>query len=185
MRDTLILNLDGMPLSIVPISALNWQESVTLEWLDRVDVLDSYDDWIVRSPSIEMNVPSVMMLHKYVKVARVIKFSRFNVFLRDEFRCQYCGWNGADKPFELTLDHVIPRHHGGTTRWDNVVASCQDCNLRKSHYLKKPNILPYHPNYWDMVGKRKKHPIVVPHKSWFKWLGWDENLIALKPPKTI
>ena len=126
---TLILNKDGSPLSIVPLSSLSWQEAVKVEWLDRATVLDEYEDWVVRSPSIEMNVPAVLMLHDFVKVSRVIKFSRYNVFLRDEFKCQYCGFNGAHNIKDLTIDHVHPRHHGGKTHWHNFVAACETCNF--------------------------------------------------------
>lgn len=181
MSNTLILNRDGGPLSIVPLSALPWQEAIKIEWLDRADVLEIYPDWVVRSPSVEMEVPAVMMLREFVKVSRIIKFSRYNVFLRDEFKCQYCGWDGSSQPYKLTLDHVNPRYHGGTTRWDNVVAACVPCNLEKAHHKHmQPNKKPYHPTYWDMVEKRKKFPVAVPHKSWLPYLGWDEKLVAIK-----
>jgi len=181
MSNTLILNADGAPLSVVPLSALHWHDAVSMEWQDRADTLEMYEDWIVRSPSVEMAVPAVMMLRTFVKVSRVIKFSRYNVFLRDDFKCQYCGKDFTAKPYDITLDHVVPRHHKGTTKWDNVVACCKDCNLEKAHYTKmKPFRPAYHPTYWEMVEKRKKHPVAVPHPSWIPWLGWKEELIAIK-----
>ena len=64
-----------------------------------------------------------------VGMKRGVKFSRINVFARDEFRCQYCG---ARKPArELNYDHVIPRVQGGKTVWENIVSSCYECNSRK------------------------------------------------------
>src|SRR5262249_28892677 len=62
-----------------------------------------------------------------------VAFTRFNVFLRDRFKCQYCG-----DPFEasdLTFDHVIPRCRGGETSWQNVVAACRPCNGREDKFL--------------------------------------------------
>ena len=60
---------------------------------------------------------------------RGVKFSRINVFARDEFRCQYCG---ARRPVhELNYDHVVPRVQGGKTVWENIVTSCYECNARK------------------------------------------------------
>jgi len=181
MTNTLILNADASPLSIVPLSILHWHDAISMDWLDRADVLASYEDWIVRSPSVEMMVPAVMMLRKFVKVSRTIKFSRYNVFLRDDFKCQYCGKDFTSKPYEITLDHVSPRYHGGTTKWTNVVSACSACNLEKAHYTHmKPRILPKQPTYWEMVEKRKKHPIAVPHAEWIPYLGWDESLVAIK-----
>lgn len=181
MTNTLILNADGAPLSIVPLSAISWQDAITMEWLDRANIIESYPDWSVRSPSIELNVPSIMMLREYVKISRVIKYSRYNVFLRDGFACQYCGYDGSAQPGSLTIDHYTPRHHGGITRWDNVVTACEPCNLSKAHYSHmKPKKEPYQPNYWDMVERRKRFPIAVPRKSWVDWLGWDPKLVAIK-----
>ena len=74
-----------------------------------------------------MRLPSVIALKQYVPLSRRPAFTRFNVFLRDRFACQYCG----DTPgtSELTFDHVIPKSRGGLTSWDNVVAACSHCNL--------------------------------------------------------
>lgn len=181
MNNTLILNTDAQPLSIVPLSSLTWQDAVSMEWLDRADVLAEYEDWIVRSPSIELQVPAVMMLRDYVKVSREIKFSRYNVFLRDLFTCQYCGKDMSAKPFDLTLDHVVPRQRGGKTRWNNVVACCGPCNAEKAHFDKmKPRSKPAQPSYWNMVEKRKLFPVAVPHHAWIEYLGWDESLVALR-----
>ncbi|NJO62886.1 MAG: HNH endonuclease [Richelia sp. RM2_1_2] len=181
MSHTLILNADGGPLSIVPLSAITWQDAVTMEWLQRADIIETYSDWLVRSPSIEMSVPAIMMLRDYAKMSRTIKYSRYNVFLRDEFKCAYCGYDGTSRLHTLTIDHVTPRHRGGTTHWLNVVTACEPCNLEKAHFnhmapIKKP----YVPDYWDMVERRKKFPIAVPHKSWIEWLGWDPKLVAVK-----
>ena len=79
-----------------------------------------------------MKLPSVVSLKTYVKPALYPAFTRFNVFLRDRFTCQYCG----DKN-DLTFDHLIPRSRGGLTRWDNVVTACAPCNLRKGGLMPR------------------------------------------------
>jgi 5-methylcytosine-specific restriction endonuclease McrA len=56
-----------------------------------------------------------------------VRLTRKEVFARDQQRCQYCGNSGV----ELTLDHVVPRHRGGTHEWENLVAACRPCNHRK------------------------------------------------------
>jgi 5-methylcytosine-specific restriction endonuclease McrA len=77
-----------------------------------------------------IRVPRVIVLLAYDRMPRArVRFSRFNIYARDDNTCQYCGqrWARAD----LNLDHVIPRSRGGSTTWENVVCSCVPCNLRK------------------------------------------------------
>lgn len=81
-------------------------------------VVSTYEK-AIHSPSFEMRLPSVVSLKTYVKPSRNPAFTRFNVFLRDRFRCQYCG-HGED----LTFDHLVPRSKGGQTTWDNVLTAC-------------------------------------------------------------
>ncbi len=121
----LVLNADYRPLSYYPLSLWAWQDTVKAVFLDRVNIVSEYDR-AVHSPSFEMKLPSVVSLKTYVRPALYPAFTRFNVFLRDRFSCQYCG-DGQD----LTFDHLVPRSRGGLTRWDNVVAACAPCNLQE------------------------------------------------------
>src|SRR5260370_36949265 len=116
----LVLNADCGALSYFPLSLWSWQETVKAVSLDRVNIIYEYDE-IVRSPSFEMRLPSVISLKEYIPAARRPAFTRFNVFLRDRFSCQYCG-----EPFsshDLTFDHVIPRSRGVRTTWGNGVTA--------------------------------------------------------------
>ena len=106
-----------------------WQDTIKAVFLDRVNIVAEYER-VVRSASFQMRLPSVVSLKTYVRPARNPAFTRFNVFLRDRFQCQYCG----DED-DLTFDHVIPRSRGGRTTWDNVVAACASCNLLKGGRL--------------------------------------------------
>ena len=99
----LVLNADFRPLSYYPLSLWPWQEVVKSVFLERVDVVAEYDEF-VHSPSITMRLPSVIALREFVKQDRQPAFTRFNVFLRDKFECQYCGDHD-----DLTFDHVTPR----------------------------------------------------------------------------
>nr|WP_272212431.1 HNH endonuclease [Marinicella sp. W31]MDC2878346.1 HNH endonuclease [Marinicella sp. W31] len=121
----LVLNADYRPLSYYPLSLWSWQDTVKAVFLDRVNIIAEYDQ-AVSSPSFSMRLPSVVCLKTYIKPSRNPAFTRFNVFLRDRFQCQYCGTHE-----ELTFDHVIPRCRGGQTTWENVVAACSPCNLKK------------------------------------------------------
>ena len=86
----LVLNADFRPLSYYPLSLWAWQDSIKAVFLDRVNIVSNYDK-TVRSPSFEMRLPSVVSLRSYVRPSRHPAFTRFNVFLRDRFTCQYCG----------------------------------------------------------------------------------------------
>ena len=86
----LVLNADFRPLSYYPLSLWPWQEVIKAVFLDRVDVVSTYDH-VVHSPSFEMRLPSVVSLKHYVAQDRPPAFTRFNLFLRDAFACQYCS----------------------------------------------------------------------------------------------
>src|SRR6478609_2523715 len=98
----LVLNADFRPLSYYPLSLWPWQEVIKAVFLDRVDVVSSYDQ-VVRSPSFEMRLPSVVSLKQYVAQDRPAAFPRLNLFLPGPFSCQYCRSGDA-----LTFDQIIP-----------------------------------------------------------------------------
>src|ERR1700712_1881713 len=85
----LVLNADFRPLSYYPLSLWPWQEVVKAVFLDRVDVISTYET-VIHSPSFEMRLPSGVSLKHYVAQARPPAFTRFTLFLRDGFPCQYC-----------------------------------------------------------------------------------------------
>jgi 5-methylcytosine-specific restriction endonuclease McrA len=114
---TLVLNADYTPLSYYPLSLWPWQTAIKAVFLDRVDIVAHYERE-VHSPNRTMQIPSVIALKQYVRQSQFPAFTRFNLFLRDRFTCQYCGG-----PKELTFDHVVPRAQGGRTTWENVVTA--------------------------------------------------------------
>ena len=85
---TLVLNADGLPVSYLPLSTIGWQEAIKYMVLEKARVLAWHDDWIVRSASWETPVPSVIMLTDYMKIKSAVRFSRANVYLRDDGICQ-------------------------------------------------------------------------------------------------
>ncbi|MEO1198061.1 MAG: HNH endonuclease [Pseudomonadota bacterium] len=171
----LILNADYRPLSYFPLSLWSWQDAVKAVFLDRVNIVAEYDSY-VRSPSFEMRLPSVVALKSYIRPSRNPAFTRFNVFLRDSFTCQYCG---AEE--DLTFDHVTPRSKGGQTTWENVVAACSPCNLRKANRMPDqvemwPEQTPYRPTVTDLHNKGRRFPPNYLHDSWMDFLYWDTVL---------
>lgn len=125
-RKTLLLSANYIPSSI-----LHWQEAVKLVYEGTVDILVEYDEEI-KSPSVTWKWPAVLRLKRLTKrnKARVVRFSRSGVYIRDGFKCQYCGQRY--KYEQLTLDHVVPRSKGGQTTYQNTVAACVKCNNSKS-----------------------------------------------------
>ena len=173
----LVLNADYRPLSYYPLSLWPWQDAIKAAWLDRVDIVAEYDE-VVRSPSTQIRIPSVVVLKDYVKPQKRVAFTRFNLFLRDEFCCQYCGSRG-----DLTFDHVIPRARGGVTSWENIVAACVPCNLKKGSKslrhagmsLRKPPRAPGAEELRNLGRKFKPNHL---HDSWIDYLYWDTELEA-------
>ena len=171
----LVLNADFRPLSYYPLSLWNWQDAIKAVFMDRVNIVSEYDR-VVSSPSFDMRLPSVVSLKNYVTPVRFPAFTRFNLFLRDQFTCQYCGIED-----DLTFDHVIPRAKGGVTSWENVVAACSPCNLRKSDKLPKtarmwPSQQPYRPSVHQLHANGRLFPPNFLHESWQDYLYWDTEL---------
>lgn len=174
----LVLNADFRPLSYLPLSLWSWQDAVKAVFLDRVNILSEYDTE-VRSTSFRMKLPSVIALKDYIPAARRPAFTRFNVFLRDSFSCQYCGDERA--AHNLTFDHVVPRSKGGHTHWENVVAACSDCNVLKGSKLPHqcgmyPLRSPYAPTSFELQENGRAFPPSYLHKTWRDYLYWDSEL---------
>ena len=176
----LVLNADFRPLSYFPLSLWPWQEAVKAVFLERVQIVSEYERE-VHSPGLTMRLPSVIALKTYIPMARRPAFTRFNVFLRDRFECQYCG----DKPPtpELTFDHIVPRSRGGRTTWLNVVTACTGCNLHKGNRLPResalqPRRMPVEPSNFVLQENGRAFPPNYLHDSWRDFLYWDTELEA-------
>ena len=171
----LVLNADYRPLSYYPLSLWCWQDAVKAAFMDRVDIVAEYDEY-VHSPSTRIRIPSVVVLKDYVKPQKRVAFTRFNLFLRDGFLCQYCGSKG-----DLTFDHVVPRASGGVTSWENVVAACSRCNLKKgSKSLRRAGMslrrAPRLPPSEELRNSGRQFPPNYLHDSWMDFLYWDSEL---------
>lgn len=129
-----------------PVHVTNVKRAISLLYQGVARAIDEqyrlYDfaDWAALSAANEedsikgvtraLRLPRVVVLTAFEKLPRVrVRFSRLNIYARDEDTCQYCG--RKRKRADLNLDHVVPRSQGGRTCWENVVCSCIECNLRK------------------------------------------------------
>ena len=123
----LLLNQTYEPLGTVSVARaviMTFKNSVTVEELDG--------DRVLRSAHAEFPVPSVIRRRTYINVRRRREASgmkRLRIYMRDKFRCQYCGDKKA--AVELTLDHILPRSRGGDNSPLNIVTACVACNTRK------------------------------------------------------
>jgi 5-methylcytosine-specific restriction endonuclease McrA len=123
--------MDGVVLvlnqSYEPLNVCNLPRAFRLVFGQKAEVLE-YDHQVIRTPRQEYRAPSVIRLQHQIRRPRPrVKLTRREVFARDGYACQYCGRQTND----LTLDHVVPRHRGGTHTWDNLVTACKACNHRK------------------------------------------------------
>jgi 5-methylcytosine-specific restriction endonuclease McrA len=171
----LVLNADFQPLSYFPLSLLPWDRAIKAVVEATHYVVEEYDT-MVRSPSTAMRLPSVLALRRYHPVPKHVAFTRFNVFLRDRFSCQFCGTRD-----DLTFDHLIPRSRGGHTTWSNVVAACSPCNLRKGNLTPDearmfPSQMPFQPTVQHLHRNGRLFPPNYLHDSWLDYLYWDTEL---------
>ena len=175
---SLVLNADYRPLSYYPLSLCSWQDAIKAVFLERVTVIESYDK-VVHSPSTSFKLPSVVALKNFVIPQRKPAFTRFNVFLRDNFTCQYCHQKHSAN--ELTFDHLIPRCLNGKTTWSNVVSACTSCNLKKGRRLlrfseMKLTKMPTRPTSIQLQNNGRNFPPNFLHESWRDYLYWDTEL---------
>lgn len=118
--------------SFEPIKVVSWQKAIVLWFQDKVEVLE-YHKSFARSARDKFQLPSVLKLKTYVRLRNrnFIRFCRENVYLRDDYICQYCGDEFPHR--QLTLDHVVPASKQGEKSWTNVVTACRDCNQKKAN----------------------------------------------------
>ena len=177
-NSSLVLNADFRPLSYFPLSLWSWQDTIKAVFLKRVNIISEYETEI-HSPSLTIKLPSVISLKEYVPLQPNPAFTRFNVFLRDNFKCQYCHNKYPVK--KLTFDHLIPKSRGGKTSWENVVSACTKCNFEKGHRTLEETDLrlfkfPSQPSAKELHKNGKKFPSNYLHQSWRDYLYWDTEL---------
>ena len=114
-----------------PMKILRWEDAVKMRYEGTVEVLAEYDEEI-RSPTVTWQKPAVVRLRRMPRSSkRAVRFSRANVYQRDDYECQYCPKPQRLPASELSYDHVVPRAAGGSTCWENIVTACRQCNTRK------------------------------------------------------
>ena len=123
METTLILNMDYSILT-----KLSWQKGITLMLKGAIVPIEFHERRILGANGEYYPLPKVAMVKKFILFTYKAGPSRRNIFLRDDYTCQYCGIKNPDK---LTLDHVKPKWQGGKDTWENLVCACFKCNSKK------------------------------------------------------
>lgn len=161
--------------SYQPVKMIGWQRALLMWFQGKVEVVE-YHTVVARSPHAEFSIPSVLRLKRFVNPRKVnrIKFSRDNVYRRDNHTCQYCGTRFSSK--DLTLDHVVPASRKGRKDWTNMVTACRPCNHRKANrtplaagmpLLNEP-VIPS----WLPEEDLQINPEGIP-QSWLSYLGFS------------
>jgi 5-methylcytosine-specific restriction endonuclease McrA len=144
----LVLNRNWQAVNVCTIAralTLLWNENArvvnvsdyqTFTWEDWASIDPEVGDKFIQTTSLRLRVPEVIVLSNYDALPEsAVTFSRRNIFKRDHYVCQYCHKQpGMD---ELTIDHIVPRSHGGVSSWDNCVLACIGCNKRKADRTPK------------------------------------------------
>lgn len=160
IHDVLVLNSNYEPLNVC-----NARRAISLLVLGKADVLVNRDEPII-SAGGDLDSPAVLRMKYQVKrPLPQLRLSRHAVLARDNYTCQYCGCRGKD----MTIDHVQPRWAGGPHTWDNLVACCRKCNLKKGDKT---------PQQANMkLARKPRRPSFIPYLSlptYLKAQGRDE-----------
>lgn len=173
MERTLLLNATYEPMDVV-----NWQRAMTLWCQGKVEIIETHDRE-VHAVTFSFKLPAVVRLLRVVRLRRRrdVRFTRANIYTRDNYTCQYCATSFATQ--DLTFDHVIPMSRGGKRSWENIVTCCMRCNRRKGSHtpnevgmslLRAPAKPAYTPVFRITVGIRKTP------ESWRDYLYWSAEL---------
>lgn len=167
---TLVLNADFTPLNLVPISTISWQDAFTLITKGNAVPIKYYEDKWINTPNTRYQVPSVIVLKSYKHFKKQAKWSKYNVKLRDNFKCQYCDTRYSAR--SLTIDHILPRSLGGKHSWTNSVTACKSCNQDKRNDKSiKPKVMPTKPTYYALAKKLMKHKSVQ-NADWAQYISY-------------
>lgn len=127
----------------------------------------------LQAVGFELQVPRILRLTRFDKVlTQSVRFNRRNLFMRDGYTCQYCG--SAEPTHKLSLDHVVPRSHGGPTSWENIVCCCLRCNSRKGGRTPKQAKM----KLKNQPAKPRVNPLMVQSAEDPRYASWKTFLPA-------
>lgn len=164
-KKVLILNQNYEPLNVSTV-----KRAIVLVAIGKAESIVTFEERI-RAERVAFRRPSVVRLQRYIRFRpREIPLTKRNILRRDNYTCQYCG----TKEGPMTVDHVIPKHLGGTDSWENLVCACLSCNNKKGYRTPEEAGMkllrrPTKPNYFLFLLDGKK----VPDERWRPFLFLD------------
>lgn len=186
----LLLNADYTPLSIIDWKkAIVWHMRYESDSKYGIDIVDFYkNDYILGAHNKKYPIPCIAKTKKFFKIHKqVVTFSRRNIFIRDDYTCQYC--HKKCEIGQLTYDHVIPKSkwrrfdQNSPTHWTNIVTACIDCNRKKGNrtpqqadmpLLNLPHVPNKNPKYLPVAHLLRKIEIEIP-QEWKLYLPESYN----------
>lgn len=184
-KNCLVLNSDYTPIAIIDWrKAVIWSFKKEESMDSSVEIMEYYSDDFVAGLNRQVKIPAVIRTSYYLKVYnRPVNFSRTNLFLRDNYTCQYCNCQFSIS--QLTYDHVIPRsryksNYRKCTHWTNIVTSCKQCNNKKGNKTPEEagmtlKTRPYQPKYSEKYLRWHTQTNIISESSpdeWKKFLGY-------------
>ncbi len=156
--------------NFTPLTVCSARRAVIMVWAGKAEIIESTGMY-VHSVSMSFDIPSIIRLLVFIKIPYRwnIQLTKQNVLRRDHGKCQYCG--KSEGP--MTVDHVIPRSHGGNESWGNLVCACSVCNNKKGDRTpqeagmslikkpKKPNIGSFLFSYKIYVSSTWRHYLKI------------------------
>jgi 5-methylcytosine-specific restriction endonuclease McrA len=122
-----------------PMSVCNIKKAIILIFGGKAELIEAYPGQFIHSVRMKLPMPSIVRLVFYVNVPyKKIMLTRKNILRRDNNRCQYCGKTET----ALTIDHIIPKSHGGQDTWENLVTACNKCNNKKANRTPEQAAMP-------------------------------------------
>lgn len=139
MSNVIVLNAD-----YTYIGAISWQKSIVLLHKGKVEIVKATDRVVTNvNNTVEFIVPKVVRLIRFINNVYKksnVPYSKKAVFIRDKYKCQYCGIQLEKR--DCTVDHILPKAFGGKTSWENCTTACAQCNnLKGDHCLNKGHTL--------------------------------------------
>lgn len=167
-RKCLLLNIDYSPLCVISWKkAIIWQIKSSININFGIEIIDFYKgDYILGANGKQIPIPSIAKTKKFFQIYNEeVVFSRKNVFIRDNYTCQYCG--EEKRISDLTYDHVIPKSHmkfsnkKHATCWTNIATACKQCNRKKGNRTPEQANMPLITNPFVPMKNKKYLPITM------------------------